>query len=66
MTASIIDCHAVGRRQYALLMHRRLRATRREMRLDAIREGVARVGGYVAYAASIIVITLVLGGWMNL
>ncbi len=66
MTTSIIDCHAIGSRQYALLMSRKVRATRREMRMDAIMEGIARVGGYVAYAASIIVITLALGGWMNL
>jgi hypothetical protein len=66
MTTCIIDQHAIGRRQYALLMNRKLRATRREMRLNALTDAIARVGGYVAYAASIIVITLAIGGWINI
>ena len=66
MTASIIDCHAIGRRQYALLMQRELRRTQRERRRLAVWDGASRVCGYVAYAATIIVITLAFGGWMNL
>lgn len=66
MTTCLIDCHAIGRRQYALLMSRKVRASRREMRMDAIKDGIARTAGYVAYAASIIIITLTIGGWVGM
>lgn len=66
MTADILEHHAISRRQYSLLVHRELRRTRREMRRLAVWDCASRVCGYVAYAASIIIITLAFGGWMNI
>ena len=66
MTASILEQHAIGRRQYELLTRREMRRSLREMRRIAVWDGASRVCGYLAYAASIIVIILALGGWMNI
>lgn len=64
-TSVMLDYHAMGRRQYSLLMQRDMRRTQRELRrmlaIDIIRRGLEGA----AFFGSIAVFAFAFFGWMG-
>ncbi|MBO4313951.1 MAG: hypothetical protein J5838_06610 [Desulfovibrio sp.] len=64
-TSVMLDYHAIGRRQYSLLMQRDMRRTQRELRrmlaMNIIRRGLE---GF-AFFSSIAVFAFAFFGWMG-
>ena len=66
MTASIIEQHhAIGRRQYSLLMQRELRKSARQLRRINAAELFRRGLEGFAFVCSVAVFSLALAGWMG-
>ena len=65
MTACILDHHAIGRRQYALLMQRELRRTQREMRRISFFNVVERALGCAAFFFYALVLAVAFLGWLG-
>lgn len=65
MTASILEQHAIGRRQYSLLMQRELRNSERQMRRIFATDLIRRVLEGFAFFSSIAVFAFAFFGWMG-
>ena len=66
MTARILEQHAIGRRQYSLLMQRELRNSERQMRRIFATDLIRRVLEGIAFVCSIAVFSFGLFGWMGM
>jgi len=65
MTAATLDAYAISRRQYNLLLNRRMRATRREYWRMIAAETARRCLGVFLFGCSIAVFTVALFGWLG-
>ena len=65
MTAATLDAYAISRRQYSLLLNRRIRATRREQWHMIAAETARRCLGVFLFGCSIAVFTVALFGWLG-
>lgn len=65
MTAATLDQYAISRRQYSLLLNRRLRATRREYFRILVSAAARRCLAVFLFGCSIAVFSLALFGWMG-
>ncbi len=65
MTAATLDQYAFSRRQYSLLLSRRLRATRREYFRLIVSATARRCLAVLLFGCSIAVYSLALFGWMG-
>jgi len=65
MTAATLDQYAISRRQYSLLLNRRLRATRREYFRLIISATARRCLSIILFGCSIAVFTFAFFGWMG-
>ena len=65
MTANIIEMHAIGRRQYHLLLQRDLRKTKRDLRQYFRMELIRRGLDCTLFFCSVAVFSLAFFGWMG-
>jgi len=66
MTAStILEMHAIGRRQYGLLLQRDLRRTRRELRRMLATDMLRRCLEGVAFFCSVTAFSYAFFGWLG-
>jgi hypothetical protein len=66
MTSATLDKYAFSRRQYSLLLHRRLRTTRREYMRVLFAAMARRCLAVFLFGCSIAVFSLSLFGWMGM